>query len=1129
MTNEAQVRTAADEVAWLVHAEIGDDPPMVTSAAPGEGYAPSAFGAAAAGAVLDHDGVLLDLGRHWASAGFRSADEALAAGLGIHRALSDGAERGGRGHRARVGVHRGASHSDQRALRLAIEQAAQVAGTADSGQTALTAEVREALSAPATVMEVGSFWLDAFDGPVDVLQARGPEEGPTPLLAPRPGPLGSARFDRDLSSFRGRSAELAELVGLLEPARIVTLVGPGGAGKSRLAREAVRRLCEEGADARLVELSTVRDPAAVPGVVAAAVGLRLGDDRPQRDVLVEHLHGAAMVLVIDNCEHLIAAAGQLAAALAAGCSRLRILATSRSPLGAPGERQLRLASLAIDDAVALFVDRAVGHGWESAGPDDDRALAELCHRLDRLPLAIEIAAGWTATMTVPELLAAYGDRAGLLDRPDPSPSADDRHRSLGAVLDWSYELLAPDEQEALDRLSVLAGRFDLAAAAAVLDDPQRSASGSSVLVRALVERSLVLVEREGNRNVFLLHEAVRAHAGRRLEARGEREVALTRLGSFLCGQLDGRPDDRLWLDEVQSRQGTLHAAIDDLSDVDPPVAARLARVVARYARSRSNVGSGIERLLGWASRLAPTDDTRDLVGDVVFDLTQMGRIPEARQWAERHEALTAALGRPSADHPPALLQGHLALMSGHATLARDILVALVEGAESGGDPLAARAELFAHWNLSCAEWALGRPKAADVSCRRALELAAELGEVANARHLAGNLLFYDGSGPVSATQAANCLRWMDEPDLDPDTAACPTLVTPAAWIAAEIGRYGDAARLVRLLLASPPLALIYNDDEERPEDLGRRLAAVDPAAWAAAMEADPPTPAEAIALAREVLVDPGLPPQAELIDPFTPTTARVPGVGCPPDARPPDGPPLDLLRHLGPIERASILAGADRRRYQRGEAVFHQGEAGAMVHLVVSGWVAHRTVTPDGEVATLDVVGPGALVGELSLLHPGIPRPSGAVALAPVETIALRHDELDDLCRRHPAVQQALIDQLLGQVRRLSGSLTDALALPADKRVLRRLLDLCAVYAAAASEPGRRTGSRAEVTIPLTQDELATMAGTSRPTVNRVLRQAETEGYLRLGRGRIEVDDGLALCRAAEVDPRSGLLWPRRA
>ena len=215
-----------------------------------------------------------------------------------------------------------------------------------------------------------------------------------------------------------------------------------------------------------------------------------------------------------------------------------------------------------------------------------------------------------------------------------------------------------------------------------------------------------------------------------------------------------------------------------------------------------------------------------------------------------------------------------------------------------------------------------------------------------------------------------------------------------------------------------------------------------------------------------------------------------------------------ILVGLPEDQQRAVLASCTRRKYAKGDTLFHEGDPGSTLHLLDTGRVAVRVLTPIGEVATLAVLRSGDVFGEQALLDEGSTRSASIVALEAVETLTLHQRDFDQLRRHHPTVERMLVVLLAAQVRRLSISLTEALYLPAEKRVLRRLIDLCAVYrpaSAAADSP---------VVIALTQEDLATMAGTTRPTVNRTLQDAVAAGYVSLGRGRIEVTDAPSLARS---------------
>jgi CRP-like cAMP-binding protein len=209
---------------------------------------------------------------------------------------------------------------------------------------------------------------------------------------------------------------------------------------------------------------------------------------------------------------------------------------------------------------------------------------------------------------------------------------------------------------------------------------------------------------------------------------------------------------------------------------------------------------------------------------------------------------------------------------------------------------------------------------------------------------------------------------------------------------------------------------------------------------------------------------------------------------------------FDLLGLEDPVRR-EVLAVAAWRRFDRGVVLFHEGEAGGALYVLMRGRVAVRVTTPDGDTATLNVIGPGAAFGELSLLAPAAMRTATVQAIEPVQTLVLQQADFERLRRSHPSVDRLLVEYLAAQVRRLSERLTEALCFEARTRVLRRLLDLNAVF---DSGP-----------VPVTQEEISTMAGTTRPTVNRVMQDLVEAGIVELGRRRFVVVDSTALARAA--------------
>jgi CRP-like cAMP-binding protein len=213
-----------------------------------------------------------------------------------------------------------------------------------------------------------------------------------------------------------------------------------------------------------------------------------------------------------------------------------------------------------------------------------------------------------------------------------------------------------------------------------------------------------------------------------------------------------------------------------------------------------------------------------------------------------------------------------------------------------------------------------------------------------------------------------------------------------------------------------------------------------------------------------------------------------------------------LLEPLRPAERAAVLAATARRRFARGETVFTEGDVGESVHLLAAGRVAIRAATPGGDTVTYAIAGPGDAFGEMALLRGDHRRTATVLALEPVETFVLLQEQFEMIRGRHPGVDRMLVEILALRVRRLSAHLLEALHSPVEQRVVRRLLTLCWQYGGDAAHP---------VSLPLTQADLAELAGATRPTVNRVLRTLEDDGTIALARGRIDVRDRAALRRAA--------------
>ena len=400
-----------------------------------------------------------------------------------------------------------------------------------------------------------------------------------------PGTPNDARMPDDLplerTSFVGRERELAEARRLLSERRLLTLCGPGGAGKTRLALAVARDAAggfERGA--WWIELAPLSDPELVPRAAASALGVSEAPDLSPTEALVKHLEFREMLLVLDNCEHLIEACAELADALLGACPDLKLLATSREPLRVQGETNFVVPSLSLPDpgralstgelagyeAVGLFVERA---GEADSGfkltEGNAAAVARLCDKLDGIPLAIELAAARVRVLTVEQILEKLDDPLGLLTKGSRTAAA--RHRTLRATLGWSYDLLSDGEQALLGRLSVFVGGFTLEAAEEVCGGGGIEEYEVLDLLGRLVDKSLVVAEAEGE-GVFRygMLEPVRQYALERLEEGGEEETRLRHAEHYLALAERAEPellgaDQGEWFGRLRTEIGNLRAAL----------------------------------------------------------------------------------------------------------------------------------------------------------------------------------------------------------------------------------------------------------------------------------------------------------------------------------------------------------------------------------------------------------------------------------------------------------------------------------------------------------------------------------------------------------------------------------------
>jgi predicted ATPase/transcriptional regulator with XRE-family HTH domain len=384
------------------------------------------------------------------------------------------------------------------------------------------------------------------------------------------------------TSFIGRDAEILEVKRLLAMTRLLTLTGAGGCGKTRLALEVARNLVGAYPDGVwLVELAPLSEGALVPQAVAAALGVREQPGRPLTDTVADALHTKEMLLVLDNCEHLIDACAQFVDRLLNSCSHLRVLATSREPLGVDGEANWVVLSLSLPDpedpltvdeleryeSARLFRERACyRYPAFDLTPQNTKAVAYICRRLDGIPLAIELAAAWVGTLSVGQIASRLRDPLKLLT--GGARIATPRQQTLRGALNWSYDLLNERERKLFARLSVFSGGWALEEAEAVGVGGGIEENDVLDLLGRLVDKSLALAVTIGDGSArYRMLEPVRQYGRERLEESGETETVLGRHAAlFLALAEAAEPELRgtrqvSWLERLEKEQDNLRAAI----------------------------------------------------------------------------------------------------------------------------------------------------------------------------------------------------------------------------------------------------------------------------------------------------------------------------------------------------------------------------------------------------------------------------------------------------------------------------------------------------------------------------------------------------------------------------------------
>ncbi|HXF83456.1 MAG TPA: tetratricopeptide repeat protein [bacterium] len=536
------------------------------------------------------------------------------------------------GLRVRMAIHTGAAESSNGDyLGPTLNRVARLLAAGHGGQILLSdatrALVEGGLPEGVTLRDHGRHRLRDLAQPERIFQLVAPGLAETfpPLRSLEAFPN---NLPRQLTSFIGRERELAEVTALLRTAPLVTLTGPGGAGKTRLALQVGAEVVERFPDGVwLVALEALSDPALVPAAIAAVVGVREETHRPLLQTLVDVHRPKELLLIVDNCEHLLQGAAQVIGAMLHACPRLRVLATSQERLGIPGEVTYPIAMLPVPDpraaaleavaataAVRLFVDRAVLSQVRFVlTAENAPAVAQIVRQLDGIPLAIELAAARVQALSVEQIAARLDDRLRLLTT---GPRTEvPRHQTLRAVLDWSYDLLAAEERALLRRLAVFAGGFVLEAAEAICG--RGDVDVLNALAR-LVARSLVVFDDTGPTPRYRLLETVRLYGLERLRAEDDEAAVRTRhrdwylvLAEQAEPHLTGAEQKR-WLDRLEEEHDNLRAALTWCRDGPDGVAhgLRLAGALTTFWDIRGHWREGREWLETMLARSAEQSPAR---------------------------------------------------------------------------------------------------------------------------------------------------------------------------------------------------------------------------------------------------------------------------------------------------------------------------------------------------------------------------------------------------------------------------------------------------------------------------------------------------------------------------------------
>jgi len=808
--------------------------------------------------LAGHEGSEVDTQGDAFFAVFSSPRACVAAVLEMQRALQGRAWPAGAQVRVRMGVHCGEAAATATGLvGLEVHRAARVAAVGHGGQVLVSesaaALVRDWLPPDAVLTDLGLHRLKDLGRPERIFQLHA---AGLPAQFPPLRSLGNPALQNNLpvqlSAFVGREREVSEVRALVESCRLVTLAGAGGSGKTRLGLQVAAELLDGVGDGVwLAELAAVTDHDAVALAISEALRLAAQPGRPVLEILLDALVPQDVLIMLDNCEHLIGGCAKVADAVLRRCPRVHLLVTSREPLGIGGESIYRVPPMSLpgpgdpdssspgsSDAVALFADRAKAQGValnidEQTGP----LVVSICRRLDGMPLAIELAAARLRSLSLSELGDRLDQRFRLLT--GGSRTALERQQTLRATVSWSYSLLTDAERVLLARLSVFAESFDLDAAETVCGFGGVDVLEVAGLLGSLVDKSLVVAEPAAAALRYRLLETIRLFAGERLAEAGDDEaaaVAAAHCAHFLAvaeaaaAHLTG-PDQGSWLARLDADQANLrHAAGHAAGRPDgTPLVLRLGVALERYWTTRFRAQEAFDLLVPTLRRPDARADPELFAAALITATIAAQQIDEAagRQLAEQAVQAARQLGD---DRLLILALGALcaayalagdpeaALSTGQETVERarrlgdDVLLGVslmlylltIDPAQSlhlAGEAIACTERSGDHWinfivryNAGCAALAAGDIPAARAHLQAAAQTAQQIGyqDTAALGSLAGHVLRAEGDPDGARSRFEAGLRISRR---NGDNRGMAEAILGLAFLAGDAGDWDRAAAL----------------------------------------------------------------------------------------------------------------------------------------------------------------------------------------------------------------------------------------------------------------------------------------------------------------------------------------------